>query len=180
MSARVINMRRCLQVAHRWGPVLLWMAIIFYLSSRPALPAAPSLVRSSRDLTLLHGVGHLGEYAVLLALLYRALIGGRGPERAEANSGRDESPEPGISSAVGARLPFDAHRPLKRSLGIALLFALSDEVHQGLVPGRKAEVGDFALDALGAGLALVLIGGWRVYIDNIERRRRASKGRRAR
>jgi len=56
---------------HLWGPVILWMAGIFYFSSQSNLPSPFS---SSRFDPFFHGIAHFGEYAILSALLYRALV----------------------------------------------------------------------------------------------------------
>lgn len=55
----------------RWTPVFLWMAVIFYLSSLPIIQASSIdpldfVVKKS---------AHIFEYAVLFALLSRALQG---------------------------------------------------------------------------------------------------------
>lgn len=57
----------------RWGPALVWMGLIFFLSSRPDLPHAgePWL-----EMVLRKGA-HIVEYMILGALLGRA-IGGAG------------------------------------------------------------------------------------------------------
>lgn len=52
----------------RWLPALLWMGLIFLLSSQPDLPhwtTAP--LEAARN-----ALAHLGEYAVLAVLLLRA------------------------------------------------------------------------------------------------------------
>lgn len=54
---------------NRWLLVLLWMGLIFFLSSQPHLPHYPSLLI---DL-LLKKLAHLLEYVVLAMLLYRAM-----------------------------------------------------------------------------------------------------------
>lgn len=43
--------------------------------------------------------------------------------------------------------------------GLAALYALSDELHQSLVPGRNARVADWIIDLCGAGTGL-LAQGW--------------------
>ncbi|MDO9545352.1 MAG: VanZ family protein [Pelolinea sp.] len=129
-----------MQIKHfliRWLPVLLWAAVIFAASANPtpyqALPGswvgpvAPSEAAAPSRAELLGRFLHAGEYAVLAALTARALIW-----------------------RSKARLSY-----LAAALGLAVLFALSDEVHQLYVPGRSFEVGDLALDGCGslAGLA---------------------------
>ena len=44
------------------------------------------------------------------------------------------------------------------SLLIAVLYALSDEVHQYFVPGRAFEISDLLIDSLGAILGILLLG----------------------
>lgn len=55
--------------AGQWGPVVAYMALIFYESSQPALP---SFVPDSVSDKLLH----IGGYAILGALFVRALSNG--------------------------------------------------------------------------------------------------------
>ena len=58
------------RLASLWGPPLLWMAVLFALSSRPALGVAGQIPD-----WLTHG----GAYLLLGALLCRALAGGWKP-----------------------------------------------------------------------------------------------------
>ena len=39
--------------------------------------------------------------------------------------------------------------PGKKALWLGLLFALSDEIHQGLLPYRQCQIGDLLADSLG-------------------------------
>ena len=147
--ARIISLFRHSYVAQRWVPVLFWMAGIFYFSSRPTLPPPFS---SSRYGSFFHNVAHFGEYAILSALLHRALVKQHRPGKAKVNPGEDE-----LQSETNW---LSNHRPLGLSFGIALLFALLDEAHQHFVPGRDAELADLVLDAMGMGVALIVIWGW--------------------
>lgn len=64
------------RIAGRWGPPLLWAAVIFALSSRPRLP--------SPEVAGFDKVSHFGAFALLAFLLARALDGPRGGFRAAA------------------------------------------------------------------------------------------------
>jgi VanZ family protein len=98
-----------------WLPVLLWAGLIFAFSSVPNLSSG----LGGWDL-LLRKIAHAAEFAVLGALLQRALT------RVE----------------------------LALALGVA--FAISDEIHQSFVAGRRGSALDVALDAVGV-LAGVLL-----------------------
>ena len=102
-----------------WAPLLLYAALIFGLSSlsRPQDLLPPELLFSDK-------LAHLAEYAVLGALLVRAL-------------------------AAGGRTPA---RALLWALVLGALYGVSDELHQALVPGRDASPLDWATDAAGAAL----------------------------
>ena len=106
-----------------WIPVLLWMGLIFWLSSQPQLPRLPEPLWQ----TLLAKTAHFGEYAVL-AVLFLFALGGVSPGRA----------------------------PNRRLLVLAavLVYAISDEFHQGFVPNRTASLWDVLIDGAGALAAL--------------------------
>ncbi len=74
---------------------------------------------------------HVFEYAVFTTLLYRAL-----------KEGGIEKKEAGISSII-----------------LAVLYGVSDEIHQFFTPGREPRVRDVVFDTIGAILAIY--GIWR-------------------
>jgi VanZ family protein len=107
-----------------WGPVVIWMGVIFYLSAQPKLPGPASPFWN----ILLKKLGHFTVYGVLAWLVLRALSRGR-------------------------------ERPARQrwcAWGIAVLYAMSDEFHQGFVPGRHPKVMDLLIDACGAATALLI------------------------
>lgn len=59
-------------ILRRWLPVIVWMAVIFFFSSRPDLPLPSDDFLSQIISTL----GHVTVYGVLMALLLRAISGG--------------------------------------------------------------------------------------------------------
>ena len=101
-----------------WLPALLWMAVIFVLSSQSGL-------RVSDDTAVdrpLRTIAHLGSYALLAGLLLFALDRGGRP------------------TLKGVAVAFT----------VALLYGVSDEFHQSLVPDRTGRADDVLVDALGA------------------------------
>ncbi len=135
------------RAAMLWGPVVAWMAVIFWFSSQPDLPKAPA---TWLDFVIKKGA-HALVYAVLAGLIWRALANrqprpaatGNGPVR----GGRVVAP---LLSAVSVQ-----------SFSLTLLYALSDEWHQTLVPGRHGRPFDVMVDLLGAAFALLLIHRFR-------------------
>ena len=128
----------------RWGPPILWMGVIFLLStdlasaartSRLIIPVLNFLLPGllADTYALLHGIlrklGHLTEYAVLAVLWARALAG------------------------PGARWRA---RHVAAALTICILTAIGDEVHQAWVPSRSSSALDVGLDGAGALLGVAL------------------------
>lgn len=111
----------------RWSTVVVYMAAIAVVSHQPNLtpPAGTS-----------DWVWHVAEFAVLAALLLRAMTA------------------PGWR--VGARTAAAA-------ILVSVVYAITDEIHQSFVPGRTASVKDVLADTAGAGLvvAAVLLFGYR-------------------
>lgn len=56
--------------------------------------------------------------------------------------------------ALGRRMPL-------LTWGLAVAYAVSDEVHQSFVPGRNPDPVDVGFDAVGAALAVLLLWWWR-------------------
>jgi VanZ family protein len=114
----------------RWLPPLSWATAIFYLSSQsrplgrrwPSLPAA---------------LAHVFEFAVLAALLHRAL----------------------------AADPQRRKRAVAPAFLLTALYAASDEVHQLFVPERTASLAEYGLDLLGTSLGLA-VSLWRARLPN--------------
>ena len=123
-----MELLRCSRLIRYWAPVFIWMAGIFYFSSRPNpldfLP--PSRYTSSID-----KIAHVSEYAVLAFLLYRALK------------------KRGSSSFAPPRFSTSAL--------IAFAYAVFDEIHQEFVPNREMQLVDLGYDLVGIIAALGLI-----------------------
>jgi VanZ family protein len=78
---------------------------------------------------LLRKAGHMGVFGILALLFWRAL---------------------GLVAAW--------RRPWAWALAFTLLYAITDEFHQGLVNGRTASAVDVAIDTAGAVIAVVGVG----------------------
>jgi VanZ family protein len=98
-----------------------------------ALSAQPALPRAPDDLvdTLVKKGAHFGEYLVLGFLLGRALAAER------------------------------ARRTAFAAVGLAIAYAISDELHQAFVPGRLPSPWDVGIDTLGAVAGMAMFGWWR-------------------
>jgi VanZ family protein len=129
-----------------WLPVLIWLAIIF-VGSTDLMSAehtsriiGPILRWFKPDVSaetiarlqfFVRKAGHVSEYAVLAALLWRGLRYGTRRERR--------------MSILFAGAWF-----------ACAMFAASDEFHQSFVPSRTASPTDVMIDAFGALIALTI------------------------
>ena len=115
-----------------WCAVVLWMGVIFTLSAIPSLasPLAPIY-----DL-MLRKLAHMGVYAVLTILLFRAL----------------------------RRYMASTSHALLLAVLVAGVYACSDEWHQRFVPGREGSWRDVGIDTLGIASACTLVYKARFYV----------------
>ena len=134
------------RLVNRWMPVIGWMLLIF-IGSTDAFSAeqtsrflVPLLlwfdphISIGTILTLhvaLRKLGHLIAYAVLAALLWRALRG-------------------------QTAFPMKMWRPALVALVVAAIYAAFDEFHQSFVPSRTASTHDVAIDIGGAVVGLAI------------------------
>jgi hypothetical protein len=120
-----------------WIPAILWMLVIFAGSSVPGkdIPSGYSTY------------GHLGEYAVLGALLLLA---------------------------VRATLPgWSVVRAGLLALAMASAYGVTDELHQFFSPGRVPDPADWAADTVGAAVGIAIVGAliaWRIHSARAEKR----------
>lgn len=120
-----MHMRETLRV---WVPPVAMMAIIFAFSSMPASDEPHGfLYVASRKLA------HVCEYALLLALWWRAL-----------------------------RTRTSDARALALALAVTFAYAVTDELHQTLESGRSGRALDVGIDMVGALGAAALIARWRM------------------
>lgn len=124
-----------------WVLVILWMALIFYLSHQPVVESnnlstgitevvADTLEKVKPDIKINLGRlnhiirknAHFFAYLILGVLVLNGLR----------------------SSGVGG------FKAIALALIICVLYAISDEVHQLFVPGRGGQVRDVLIDSIGA------------------------------
>jgi hypothetical protein len=145
-----------------WVPVLLWMAGIFYFSSRRVplgfVPASPGRRVSVGKMA------HFVEYAGLAILLYRALAG-RQQQMADSRDQEKRSNRnnqiPMTKAMIGRQRPVvSSAEPSVPVFTIAFAYAILDEFHQEFVPSRGFDLFDIGYDLAGMTAALGLIWLW--------------------
>lgn len=112
----------------RFLPVYIWGAFILTLSSIPNLETPGPKVFG------LDKVAHLGEYLILMFLIFRA--------------SQPEADEP----------PAQKPKKFVNLIPFILLLALLDELHQKFIPGREVELSDLGFNFIGILLGWLL---WR-------------------
>jgi VanZ family protein len=139
----------------KWVPVIAWMVLIF-AGSTDAFSAEHTsrfLVPFLRWLdphisfttiasvhVVLRKLGHFTEYAVLAALMWRALRGTLRSTRLRAASARQAS-----TFWIGAI-----------TFAVSALFAASDEFHQSFVATRTGSENDVVIDICGVMVAIAI------------------------
>lgn len=133
----------------RYGPLVLWIAVIFIASGAELSAANTSrIVRplllwlfpniSEHGLTYAHFLirksGHFIEYAVLALLAWRA--------------------------AIGSSKGWLRHHGFAAALFLGILVSIVDEYRQSLLPSRTGSIYDGAIDIAGILAALALIVAW--------------------
>ena len=131
----------------RYGPVLLWMAVIFFAStnsmsaSNTSRFVRPLLLWLSPDISeqglafahfMVRKCAHFTEYAVLALLAARAFL-------------------------------TSSHCALRRNwfivaFSLVALYSLMDEAHQFFVPSRTGAISDSLIDMAGGATALAALG----------------------
>jgi VanZ family protein len=112
-------------------PLLAWAPAIEWAGLIFAFSAQPNLrfVPDEGLDFLVRKAGHMGVFGILALLLWRAM-----------------------ASTTAWR------RPSAWALALAVLYAITDELHQGGVIGRHAAAVDVGIDTTGALIAVVAVG----------------------
>jgi VanZ family protein len=120
-----------LTVSTRRSLLLGWLPLVTWAALIFALSAQPNL-RFAPDAGLdfvVRKLGHMGVFGILALLLWRALA---------------------VTTAW--------RRQWAWAFAFTVLYAASDELHQGFVAGRHPSAADVGIDAAGALIALVAVG----------------------
>lgn len=154
--ARLHSLRPNSVRALNWVAVLIWMGVIFLFSSDyfSAANTTPFIVPILSDLfpdltahhieniiSIIRKLGHVSEYFLLAILLMRALKG----------------------QFIGQ----PAKRRIVWSISLAVIYAVSDELHQAFVPSRTASLVDVMIDSFGG-----IIGSLGFHLRNRDNRSR--------
>ena len=134
-----------------WGPVVIWMAVIFAGSSHPNVNIVADRTQDDPNVNvvvrkiqgelaksnfmieknfIIKKLAHMAEYVLLGFLLFRALFKGK-------------------------RNSFASRYAWLWALMGAIFYGVSDEVHQMFVPTRTAYIEDIFINALGASIGLL-------------------------
>ena len=132
-----------------WLPLFVWMGVIFTASSDADSARHSSIyfeplmrwlfpAMSQPHIEQLHYAFrkccHMMEFAVLAVLAWRAI---RQPQRNDQRNWRWD--EAGLA------------------LGLTLLYAASDELHQVFIPSRTGQISDVVVDVIGGAIGLTLL-----------------------
>jgi VanZ family protein len=112
------------QACRRWLAVIVWMLVIFILSTESFSAAKAASISPVLGHFLVRKLAHLGEYSILAALIMRARTAGE------------------VNSKMLRHLPI--------AVTISVFYALTDEWHQSFVRDRNSQISDVAVDAIGA------------------------------
>lgn len=118
---------------HRWLPTILWIGLIFFLSTRELSFFGPRIENKESLVKILQYPVHFFLYFVLYLLSLNSFLSGKKGTQ--------------WSGALAVALSF------------TLLVGLCDELLQSLIPSRTFAVRDLVTDALGAlvGMALMMM-----------------------
>lgn len=114
----------------RWGPVIVWMGIIFYLSHQPATSLEKMLPYFNRLFPSMQSFnwGHFLAYFIL-----------------------------GLCMLLALGSKFNHWKGKIVVVIVCTLYGITDEVHQLYVEGRHFDVADIRNDAIGAALAMLFV-----------------------
>ena len=127
------------KTAAAWCLVIIWAAVIFYLSSRTA------------DQSTVQSRGMIQSFSGILG----KTIGSE--ELMETVDGIVRETAHGIEYFILGALVFNAMNAAIPSVILCAVYALSDEIHQISVPGRAFQIMDLFIDFIGIVFGVVVV-----------------------
>ena len=126
-----MNQRKWRTLRGSGGPLVAWAPAIAWAGLIFAFSAQPNLrfVPDAGLDFLVRKAGHMGSFGILALLLWRA-----------------------VTTMKAWR------RPWAPALAFTVLYAITDELHQGFVTGRHPSAVDVGIDATGALIAIAAVG----------------------
>ena len=115
-----------------WTGLLAWAPVLAWAAVIFAFSAQPNLrfvLDEGLDFVI-RKIGHMGVFGILALLVWRAL---------------------------GMTTPWRRPRTWIVALGVTALYAITDELHQGLVAGRHPSPVDVGIDTAGALIAITVV-----------------------
>ncbi len=110
-----------------WLPPIVWMCVIFYMSSQQHVSVS---TESTYNFMVLK-TGHMIGYAILYLLFFRAVYSQKKKQKLD--------------------------EVLLRAIFYTLLYAAFDEIHQLFVPTRTGHLRDVAIDSIGVFIVYTFI-----------------------
>lgn len=118
-------MKKVKKIIRAYAPPLIWAGVIFLFSSQSSLPGFEESIQDF----IFKKSAHIFVYLILYWLLKRAV---------DLTTNKK-------STKIQLLLP----------IFICLVYAVSDELHQSLVPGRYATIRDVGYDMFGVSIAFL-------------------------
>lgn len=133
-----------------WLLVIIWMGIIFYYSSKPAIESDTQSFQAIDVIN--HILNLLGVKAQLAVEKWNFIIRKFAHAFEYALLG-------GLLHLAFSASCFTKIKTLVFSLIISIIYASTDEIHQLFVPGRTGKVTDVMIDTCGALAGLLFMAG---------------------
>ena len=140
-----------------WLPLLIWLGLIFCLSSLPAQALPVQLLD-----TLSSYFGHFFEYTILGLLILSNLLNIKyGTEESIVMVSKIYSILRNEAYKSSIQMAKERGKFLIYALSFGGFYAITDEFHQSFVPSRFFSIWDILVDILGISFALFLIFFWK-------------------
>lgn len=145
-----------------WALPVIWAGVIFFFSAQPDTISSEQSGFFARLLSLILGVGE--ESAIFTTLHYIVRKGAHFTVYAVLG---------GLcANALARTTQLFTRKPqlFLCALGVSMLYAISDEIHQYFVPGRAMMATDVLIDTCGAAFGIVLVILFLLHAKSLKRK----------